>query len=88
MLIVSIDYSPENEAFTGISFDGTHAQQFIVTQQYEQIDKVNMVFTDYDHLWNVWGKFDPYRRFLADPIEVEEITYREIKAKVPDDQIG
>ena len=37
------------------------------------------IYVDYERFCNIMGKFDPYARFLIEPVEIREITYDGVK---------
>ena len=37
------------------------------------------IYVDYEKFCNIMGKFDPYARFLIEPVEIKEITYEGVK---------
>jgi hypothetical protein len=35
-------------------------------------------YGNYRTFWNIMGKFDPYTKFLVDPVEIEDLSFEKV----------
>lgn len=82
MKVLAIEHADDNAVY-GFAEIGENYVQF--TAKPGQTAKITYTqakseFRDYDHYVGVYGKFNPETMFLAEPIEIEELAYNDLKA--------
>ena len=74
--ILSVDGCSENELVAWIEDQGFYKKVKVnMDNGVEELHRMSMKeYRDYDHFWNVMGKFNPYTDFLIQPPDVG-LTY-------------
>ena len=86
MKVISLTY---NE--TQSSFSGYFADDFVDYFRFQVDDddvlsrlvEFDFEIRSYEHFAGVMGKFNPWARFLRDPIEILELTFDELQRAHP-----
>lgn len=78
MKILSIPEGSE-KLFAWVEDDGFYKKIAVdMNNGFEEISKLPMSdYRDYDHFWNLMGKWNPYTDFLIQPPDVE-LTYENL----------
>lgn len=85
MKILNLECFDEPDSFRGyFTHDFKEYVEFIITPDSKHLRPMEFSFEirNYEHFAGVMGKFNPYTRFLINPIEIPELTIIELQKAI------
>jgi len=79
MLLLEIGYSEKYDTFTGYVCNQSEYFRFEVNKDKVELTPIGQEFNSCTDFIDQFSESNPYARFLADPIEMRDVTYEELK---------
>ena len=79
MLLLEIGYSEKYDTFTGYVCNQSEYYRYEVDKDKVELIPIGQEFNSCTDFVDKISKSNPYARFLADPIEIKDVTYRELE---------
>jgi hypothetical protein len=80
MLLLEIGYSERQDTFTGYVCRESEYFSYEVNRDKVELSPIRQNFDTHKHFIDEFSKSNPHARFLTDPIEIRELSYRDLKS--------
>ena len=79
MLLLEIGYSEKYDTFTGYVCNQSEYFRYEVNKDKVELTPISQEFNSCKDFVDTFSKSNPYAQFLADPIEIRDVTYGELE---------
>ena len=79
MLLLEIGYSEKYDTFTGYVCNQSEYFRYEVNKDKVELTPIRQEFNSCKDFVDTFSKSNPYAQFLADPIEIRDVTYGELE---------